>query len=128
VKADIREEDGDVFHITVENYLFGLIDATEELSRLVQNSVIIGDWWRPAQLSKLVRDVHQAFQLLNLKNDGLRRKVDGIKYSVKRVEEVMYDLKLRGLLQEKPEAGQENGEPDGKKVKQDGAVEAEMKE
>lgn len=125
VKATITEEDGDVFHITVENYLFGLIDATEELSRLVQNSVIIGDWWRPAQLSKLVRDVHQAFQILNLKNDGLRRKVDGIKYSVKRVEEVMYDLKLRGLNQEKPGAGdvgKENDESTAKKAKNEEEV------
>ncbi len=28
----------------------------------------------------------------------LRRKSDGIKYNVKKVEDVVYDLSLRGLL------------------------------
>ena len=37
------------------------------------------------------------FRLLNLKNDGLRKKFDGIKYDLKKVEEVVYDLSIRGL-------------------------------
>lgn len=45
-----------------------------------------------------MKDVHAGFQLLNLKNDNLRRKSDGVKYSVKKVEDVVYDLSLRGLL------------------------------
>ena len=36
-------------------------------------------------------------RLLNLKNDGLRKKFDGIKYDLKKVEEVVYDLSIRGL-------------------------------
>ena len=34
---------------------------------------------------------------LNLKNDNLRKKFDGIKYDLKKVEEVVYDLSIRGL-------------------------------
>ena len=37
------------------------------------------------------------FRLLNLKNDNLRKKFDGIKYDLKKVEEVVYDLSIRGL-------------------------------
>jgi hypothetical protein len=35
---------------------------------------------------------------LNLKNDGLRKKFDSLKYDMKKVEEVVYDLSIRGLL------------------------------
>jgi Translin family len=35
--------------------------------------------------------------MLNLKNDTLRKKFDSIKYDLKKVEEVVYDLSIRGL-------------------------------
>lgn len=34
---------------------------------------------------------------LNLRNDALRRKFDSLKYELKRCEDVVYDLTLRGL-------------------------------
>jgi hypothetical protein len=34
---------------------------------------------------------------LNLRNDILRRKFDSLKYDLKRCEDVVYDLTLRGL-------------------------------
>lgn len=37
-------------------------------------------------------------RLLNLKNDALRKRFDGLKYDVKRCEEVVYDLTIRGLV------------------------------
>lgn len=45
-----------------------------------------------------MREVNGAFQILNLKNDSLRKRYDGIKYDVKRVEEIMYDVSLNGHL------------------------------
>ena len=50
------------------------------------------------RISQFVKDLHAGFQLLNLKNDFLRKKVDGIKYSVKKCEDVVYDLSLRNLI------------------------------
>ena len=38
------------------------------------------------------------FRLLNLKNDHLRKRFDALKYDVKKIEEVVYDLSIRGLL------------------------------
>ena len=32
-----------------------------------------------------------------MKNDNLRKKFDSIKYDLKKVEEVVYDLSIRGL-------------------------------
>ena len=34
----------------------------------------------------------------NLKNDILRRRYDALKYDLKKVEEVVYDLRIRGMI------------------------------
>lgn len=94
----VNLKDTDAFHITIEDYLLALTSTIEELARLAPNAVTLGDFARPLQISRFVKDVHAGFQLLNLKNDSLRRKSDGVKYSVKKVEDVVYDLSLRGLL------------------------------
>lgn len=65
---------------------------------MATNSVTLGDFARPLQISKFVNELHGGFQILNLKNDSLRRRSDGIKYQVKKIEEVVYDLSLRGLV------------------------------
>ena len=92
---------------------------------MAPNSVTLGENGRPLEISKFIKDIHAGFQLLNLKNDALRRRSDTIKYSVRRyprrsvvqhqcdslsqnkiadqvqvkkVEDVVYDLSLRGLL------------------------------
>ncbi|OQO09932.1 hypothetical protein B0A48_04287 [Cryoendolithus antarcticus] len=88
----------DSFHLTPEEYLQSLISLVDELSRLARNSVTLGDTARPLQISKFIKDVHAGFQMLNLRNDGLRKRSDGVKYRVKEAEDVVYDLSLRGLL------------------------------
>lgn len=88
----------DTFHISTEEYLLALITLIEELARLAMNAVTLGDYGRPLEISRFVKDLHAGFQVLNLKNDVLRRRSDGIKYQVKRVEDVVYDLSLRGLV------------------------------
>lgn len=91
-------KDRDTFHLTIEEYLLSLISLLDELSRLARNSVTLGDFGRPLQISQFIKDVHAGFQILNLKNDALRKRSDGIKYKIKEVEDVVYDLSLRGLL------------------------------
>ncbi|CAK7269900.1 Translin-1 [Sporothrix epigloea] len=92
------EIDHDAFHIALEEYLAALTGLTDELGRLAMNAVTLGDGELAVRISRFVKDLHAGFQLLNLKNDFLRKKVDGVKYAVKKVEGVIYDLALRGLL------------------------------
>lgn len=42
-------------------------------------------------------ELNAGFRLLNLKNDSLRKRFDALKYDVKKIEEVVYDLSIRGL-------------------------------
>ncbi|KAH8424041.1 translin [Aspergillus melleus] len=96
VPVNLKEQDA--FHLTIEEYLLALISMVEELSRLAVNSVTLGDYTRPLQIGNFIKDLFAGFQLLNLKNDILRKRSDGIKYSVKKVEDVVYDLSLRNLI------------------------------
>jgi predicted translin family RNA/ssDNA-binding protein len=98
VPVNVKPPANDAFHLTIEEYLLALTGTVEELARLAPNSVTLGDLGRPVRIARFVKDVHAGFQLLNLKNDALRRRGDGVKYAVKRCEDVVYDLSLRGLV------------------------------
>ncbi|RKO89824.1 Translin [Blyttiomyces helicus] len=90
---------GDVpeFHIGVDDMLHGMVPLTGELARFAMNRVTYGDYTRPLRISKFVADLHAGFQLLNLRNDSLRKRFDGMKYDCKRIEEIVYDISLRRL-------------------------------
>lgn len=94
----VNLKDRDAFHITIEEYLLAVAVLADELSRLAVNSVTLGDHELAVKISSFVKDIHAGFQLLNLKNDVLRKRADGVKYSVKKVEDVVYDLSLRNLI------------------------------
>ncbi|EKD21363.1 uncharacterized protein L3040_000602 [Drepanopeziza brunnea f. sp. 'multigermtubi'] len=102
LNVPVNLKDRDAFHITIEEYLQSLINLIDELSRLAMNSVTLGDYQRPLQISQFVKDIHAGFQILNLKNGPLRVRSDSIKYSVKKIEDIVYDLSLRDLI---PRAG-----------------------
>jgi len=88
----------DSFHLTIEEYLQSLITLTDELARLSRNSIPLQMYDRPVHIAQFIKSLHAGFQILNLKNDSLRKRSDGIKYRVKEVEDVVYDLSLRGLV------------------------------
>ena len=90
----------DVFHLDLEDYLAGITQLSNELSRLVINAVTHGDYQRPKKIATFLNNLDGGFRLLNLKNDMLRKKFDSLKYDLKKVEEVVYDLSIRGLLKE----------------------------
>ncbi|KAL0859096.1 hypothetical protein ABMA27_010939 [Loxostege sticticalis] len=94
--SPIEEKEG--FHLDIEDYLIGLLLLCSELSRLAVNAVTRGDYNKPLQISRFVMELNAGFRLLNLKNDHLRKRFDALKYDVKKIEEVVYDLSIRQLL------------------------------
>ncbi|RVW30173.1 Translin [Vitis vinifera] len=85
------------FGLDIEDYLIGVCFMSNELPRYVVNQVTAGDYDCPRKVLKFLTDLHAAFRMLNLRNDFLRKKFDGMKYDLRRVEEVYYDVKIRGL-------------------------------
>ncbi|RPA89815.1 Translin [Choiromyces venosus 120613-1] len=96
VPVNLKNEDK--FHLTIEEYLHAVLSLVEELTRLTTNAVTQHDFLRPQMINRFIKDIHSSFQVLNLKNDTLRRRGDALKYNVKKVEEVNYDLILRNLI------------------------------
>jgi predicted translin family RNA/ssDNA-binding protein len=80
IPVNLKEEDA--FHLTLEEYLLALISMIEELARLAVNAVTLGDYGRPTVIGNFIKELFNGFQLLNLKNDVLRKRSDAIKYSV----------------------------------------------
>ncbi|XP_059471376.1 translin [Neocloeon triangulifer] len=97
---EISREKG--FHLDLEDYLTGLLHMATELARFATNSVTNGNYERPIEISKFVSELNAGFRLLNLKNDSLRKRFDALKYDVKKIEEVVYDLSIRGLRPSQP--------------------------
>jgi len=67
-------------------------------ARLSVNAVTAGHYSRPVRIAQFIADLDAGFRLLNLKNDALRRRYDALKYDLKKAEEVVYDLTVRGLV------------------------------
>lgn len=96
-RLDLNVDASKGFHLDIEDYLMGLLLLASELSRYSVNSVVSGDYSRSFQIADFIRDIDTKFRLLNLKNDLLRKKYDALKYDVQKCENVIYDLKIRGL-------------------------------
>ncbi|XP_030372027.1 translin [Scaptodrosophila lebanonensis] len=117
---DLKTKHTEGFHLDIEDYLLGILLLASELSRFATNSVTMGDYERPLNISHFIGQLNTGFRLLNLKNDGLRKRFDALKYDVKKIEEVVYDVSIRGLANkaseqdkqelEKPEAAPESME------------------
>lgn len=109
--------DATTFHISIPNYLHAVLLLCSELARLAFNSVTTAAQAQQAQansddpsqqnpapfhlplvINLFLKEVQAAFMSLNLQNDSLRRRYDALKYDVKSVEQIVYDLTLRGLV------------------------------
>ncbi|RDX53303.1 Translin [Lentinus brumalis] len=96
--------------LPAEDYLHGVISVVNELSRLAVNAVTLGDFEQPIKISLFVKDLFAGFSMLNLKNDTLRRRYDSLKYDIKKIEEVVYDVSLRKLAPSSKEPEKKDSE------------------
>lgn len=103
-----KADDPCAWAVELEDYLLGVSFLPAELSRLCVVAVIAEDYTMPSKISKFVSDLFGGFRLLNLKNDFLRKRFDSIKYDVKKIEEILYDINIRQLASS---SKQESTEP-----------------
>lgn len=80
---------------STEDYLAGLCDLTGELSRRAVNLIIRKKNKEAEKIKNLVEELYGEFLKFNLRNGNLRKKYDSIKYNLKRLEEMMYDIKIK---------------------------------
>jgi len=82
-------------NVEPEHYLLGIGDLTGELGRRAVNSVINEDYKEFHRIKELVVSLYQEMLLFDFRNNDLRRKVDGMKYEVKKLEDISLQLKLK---------------------------------
>ncbi|CAN8072090.1 unnamed protein product [Agarophyton chilense] len=94
---EIGSKIGANIHIPLEHYLGGICQSLSELTRLSRNRVIRQDYESPIACFRFASYIFDGLKQLNLKNDFLRKKYDGVKYEVNHMENIVYDLTIRGL-------------------------------
>ena len=80
--------------VSEEDYLMGICDLTGELAR---KAVTIAHK-NPKEVAKIkdfIEDIFGEFIKFNLRNGNLRKKADSIKWNLKKLEEVVYDIKKK---------------------------------
>ncbi len=82
--------------VSAEDYLSGLCDLTGELVRKAIYDVIHKKFDEAEKIKELVHEIYGEFLKFNLRNGELRKKSDSIKWNLKKLEEVMYDIEMKG--------------------------------
>ncbi|MGM5481990.1 MAG: translin family protein [Nanobdellota archaeon] len=82
-------------NVEADDYLLGLCDLTGELSRRAVVSVIINNYSEVYLIKETIEKIFGFFLQLNLRNGELRKKSDSIKWNLKKVEDIIYDLKTK---------------------------------
>jgi predicted translin family RNA/ssDNA-binding protein len=78
--------------VSYEDYLMGICDLTGELTRRAVSLVTKGKGKEVLPIKNFVEDIYGEFLKFDLRNGHLRKKYDSIKWNLKKLEEVMYDL------------------------------------
>lgn len=84
--------------ISTSDYLMGLCDLTGELVRKVVSDVIHKDIDNALEVKKLVDEIYGEFLKFNLRNGELRKKSDAIKWNLKKIEDVIFEAKMKGMM------------------------------
>ena len=84
--------------VDTESYLMGLCDLTGELARKAVNEVINKNFEQAMEIKNIVEEIYGEFLKFNLRNSELRNKSDQIKWNLKKLEDVIFELKIKGML------------------------------
>lgn len=81
---------------TNEEYICGVIHFCQELGRYAVGRATVGDADSVVLCRDLVQQVFGQLLEFDFRNGPLRRKYDGVKYVLRRLEDVLYELSLIG--------------------------------
>ena len=82
--------------VSTDDYLMGLCDLTGELGRKAVNEVIKNNFKKALEIKELVEEIYGEFLKFNLRNSELRKKSDAIKWNLQKLEDLVFDIKIKG--------------------------------
>ena len=77
-----------------EEYLGGVLDFCGELNRFAVQRATARDEEKVKECRDLVENIMAQYLKFDFRNSGLRRKYDGLKYTLKNLETMLYELSL----------------------------------
>jgi predicted translin family RNA/ssDNA-binding protein len=84
--------------VDTESYLFGLCDLTGELVRKAVFLAGKDKCKEVLEIKDLVDEIYGELLKFDIRNGDLRRKFDAVKYDLRKLEDLVLDLKLKGKL------------------------------
>ena len=81
--------------VNEEDYLMGICDLTGELGRRAVSLTTKKKYKEVEEIKEYVDNIYGEFLKLDLRNGQLRKKFDAIKWNLKKIEEVVYDIKTK---------------------------------
>jgi predicted translin family RNA/ssDNA-binding protein len=81
--------------VTSEEYLLGLCDLTGELSRLAVISATNKKFKKVKEIRDVVEEIFGFLSSIDLRNGELRKKSDSIKWNLKKIEDILYDISMK---------------------------------
>ncbi len=85
----------DDLNVDPEDYLMGLSDLTGELARRAVLITINKNYSDVHEVRDFVAGIHDFFLTLDMGNGDLRKKYDAIKWNLKKIEDIIYDIEKR---------------------------------
>lgn len=85
-------------NVTAENYIAGLCDVSGEIVRKAVNAAIKDDAATVISAKAFIESLYYELMQFDFRNGDLRRKFDGIKYDLKKMEDLLLSLKLQGKV------------------------------
>jgi predicted translin family RNA/ssDNA-binding protein len=84
--------------VTTEHYLLGLIDLTGELGRKAVHLAGKGIFKKVVSIRNAVNEIYGELLKFDFRDSDMRRRFDSVKYDLKKLEDLVLDLKLKGKL------------------------------
>jgi predicted translin family RNA/ssDNA-binding protein len=78
-----------------EYYLLGICDLTGELVRNAVNAGIKGETDSAVEIKEFVEGLYDELMQFDLRNSELRKKVDQVKWDLKRLDDLVFTLKVK---------------------------------
>lgn len=85
-------------NVDTDIYLPGLCDLVGELVRKAINCAIKSDYQSALEIRDVVSQIYSELLLFDFRNSPVRRKFDGIKYGLEKLEDLVFQLKVRDKI------------------------------
>ncbi len=82
-------------NVDKKNYLSGMADFTGELVREATQNAIDNNTKKLKEIRKTVDDIFEQFLQFDFENGLLRKKRDSVKWNLKRLQEMEYDVEIK---------------------------------